>query len=105
MMVVERVIGQPAGPPDADEPSGTQQPQLMRHSRLTEANERSQVADASFALCQDIDEPHPRGVAQELEDVGHLLNGLRWQKQSRHPLERCGVRGVALIAGEVGIAG
>ena len=74
VMVVERVEGQTAGAADADEARGAQQTQLVRDGRLGQADERGQVADAALTVRQRIDQPHPGGIAEQLEDIGNGIN-------------------------------
>ena len=70
VMVVERVERLPAGPADADQARGSQQPKLVRHGRFAESDKRGQVADAALAVRQRIHNAHAGGIAEQFEDVG-----------------------------------
>ena len=71
MVVVEGVEGQPAGTADADQARGTQEAKLVGNGGFARSDERGQVADAAFAVRQRVHKPHPGGIAEQLEDVGH----------------------------------
>ena len=103
VMVVERVVGEPPGPPHAHEPCGTQQSQLMGHGRLGHSNERGQIADTSLAVGQSVHEPDASRVAEQPEHLRNGLDGSRTQEQGADALEDSGVGWVWTCTGQVGI--
>ena len=103
VMVVERVVGEPPGPPHAHEPGGTQQSQLMGHGRLGHSNERGQIADTSLAVGQRVHEPHASRVAEQPEHLRNRLDGSRTQEQGADALEDSAVGCMWTRTGQVGI--
>lgn len=94
VVVVEGVVRKPAGPAHPDQTRGAEKPELMRHRRLGHADERRQVADATFAVRQGVNQPHACGIAQQLENVGNRLDRARTQKTRLDALEGGNVRPV-----------
>lgn len=82
VMVVERVEGQAADATDADEPGGAEQAKLMRYSRLGHLHQAGEVADATLAVAECVNKPHPRRVAEQFEDVRHRLDRRQIEKTS-----------------------
>jgi hypothetical protein len=77
VMVIQRVKSETSGPADANEVGGSEQTKLMGHGRLAQAHQRRQVAHTPFPMRQGVDQADPRGVAQQLEDVGNRIHGGR----------------------------
>lgn len=105
MMVVERIVREPSGAPDPDEPGGAQETQLMRDRRLAETEQRGEVADAAFAVGQRIHDPDACGVAQELEYSGHRLDGAGPEETGLERRQGRGIRQMAFSARQITVGG
>ena len=46
----------------------------MRDGRLAETDKGGQIAHATLPVAQRVDEPHPRGVPQQLEDFSDRVD-------------------------------
>jgi hypothetical protein len=73
VVIVQRVKRLPAIPAGADQSRRTQEAQLVGHGGFGDADQRGEVAHTPFPMGQRVEDPHPGGVGQELEDLGHRL--------------------------------
>lgn len=94
MMIVERVERHAACPANAHEPSRAKQPELVRDGRLRHPHQGREVADASFAVRQGIDEPYTRRIAEQFEDLSDRFDGSTAQQPVLNVREGCGVGAV-----------
>jgi hypothetical protein len=101
-MVVERIVGLTAGSPDAHEARASQESELVGDGRFAEADESRQVADAAFAMAECVDDPHPCGVAEQLEDIGNRMDRSRRQQACGNVGQRDDVGRMSCLAGVVG---
>src|SRR5262245_24618958 len=105
VVIVEGVKRHPPAPPRTNEPRATQEPQLMRNGRLTEADERRKVADTALAMRERVEQPHAGWISEQFEDIGDGLDSA-FRQQSRTRFSQCGrIRCVKLPAGVVGDLG
>lgn len=92
MRVVERVVDHAPGPPVADDPGGSQQPQRVRDGALRSANGLGQVADAQLAALQQcVKETSAGGIGQQLKQVSHPSSFVNIDKTFSHGGDSCGI--------------
>jgi hypothetical protein len=70
VLVVERVINEPAFTPRTDHPRVSEKPKLVRNGRLREAEQPGKMADAQLAARQHVEDADPRGIPEYFEDIG-----------------------------------
>ncbi len=73
VLVVERVKHPAAGAAPAHEPHAAQQPELMRHGRVAQADDLRDLADAPLGPRDRVEDAHARGVAEDLERLGQRV--------------------------------
>lgn len=87
VLVVEGVEHHPAFAPGPDQAQGPQEPQLVRHGRLGEAEQRGQVADAEFVSRQGVQDSDAGRVAQGSEGLGQGDDVTGADQTGAHPLD------------------
>jgi hypothetical protein len=70
MTIVQRIVDNPAILSIFDNPQGTEQPKLVRNSRLGGPKETGNVADAEFFKGKCMENPDPSGVTKDPEGFG-----------------------------------
>lgn len=70
VLVVERVVHEPAFTPRTDNPRVSEQPKLVRNSGVREAEQPGKMADGQLPARQNIEDADPRGIPEHLEDIG-----------------------------------
>src|SRR5262252_8642674 len=75
VLIVERVVDEPAVPPRTDESHAAQQPELMGDGRLADADTRRQLVDAELRARQRIEDADARRIAEHLEGLGQRGHG------------------------------
>ncbi len=70
VVIVGDVVDVLAGAPRFHEPPATQQPELVGHRGLRQAEQLRQVAHRNLAVGERIEYANPRGVPQHLEGLG-----------------------------------
>ena len=83
VLIVERIEDDAAVAARADQPHAAQQPQLVRHRRLAEAEHRGEIADAQLAMRERVEDAHPRRIAERAEGVGQALHRVRRTSAAR----------------------
>jgi hypothetical protein len=67
VVIVDRVVDQPAGAAWAHEPHAAEQPELVRDRRFADVDERRDVADAQLAGRERIEDANTRRITQHAE--------------------------------------
>ena len=75
VVVVGDVVDVAAGAARLHEPHATQQSQLMGDGGLGEPEEVGEVADRHLGPGEGVEDPDPRGVAEDLEGLGQGGDG------------------------------
>ena len=76
VLVIEGVENHPAFTPGADDASVPEQTQLVGNRRLGHAKLAGQVAHAQLGARQRVENPHPRGIAEDAKDLGQTVDGV-----------------------------
>ena len=64
VLIVERVVHQPAVAPRTHQTHAPQQPELMRHGRFAQAQKRGKVADAQLGARERIEHANASRIAK-----------------------------------------
>ena len=72
MVIVQGVVGVPAGAPHAYEAQGAQEAQMVRGRAWGELGGLGKLFDGAFAIEQLDEEPQPAGRREGLEGLGEL---------------------------------
>src|SRR5215831_12935631 len=75
VLIVERVVDEPAVPPWTDEAHAAQQPELMGDGRLADADTRRELVDAELRARQRVEDADARRIAEHLEGLGERHHG------------------------------
>ena len=99
MLIVERVEDLPAGAPRAHQPHAAQQPELVRHGRLADADQRRDVADAALAAGERVEDADAGGIPEDAERVARSPRRSRSQQEpaSRARVSASQMRNVAVV--------
>lgn len=84
----------------ADEPSGPQRTELVGDGGLRHPERLRQIADAELIRRQQRDEPQPRGISQDGEELPHALRLLRGE---RREFCRRVIRGRVMLGADIGL--
>ncbi len=90
VVIIEGIEGLTTRAPHAHETRAAQETQLMGHGRLGQAHKRRQITHTPFAVAERTNEADPRGIAQQLEHVGHRTHGVGGQQATLHVGQRVG---------------
>jgi hypothetical protein len=88
VLVVERVVHQPAVAPRTHEAHAPQQAKLMRHGRFAQAQESGEIADAQLRARERVEHADTCRVAKHLERFGecdHRRLGEKGALEPRRP--------------------
>jgi hypothetical protein len=91
VLVVERVVHQPAVAPRTHQAHAPQQSELMRHGRLAQAQQRGEIADAQLGARERIEHADTRRIAEHLErlsECGDRRLGEKGALEPRRPRRR-----------------
>lgn len=81
MIIVEAVIDHLAFAATADQAQCPEDPQMLRHGRLREADDGREVTNAQLLLEKRIDDLGAAGIAKRTEKLGKLAVNLIGEKE------------------------
>src|ERR1044072_2994067 len=77
VLVVNGVVDKASRAAWTNHTHAAKEPQLMRHSRLADADKRCDVAHAQLAARERVENANPCGIAKNPKCIGQRFNGSR----------------------------